>query len=93
MADPTNASLYKASLQRLLTELEFLSRNRVVSDAENAAMQQNLAVARAEVGLVRFTVTFAFSFAQRLLFQVSVDAGENFEVINNADLTWNKHDS
>ncbi|KAA8894007.1 hypothetical protein FN846DRAFT_895466 [Sphaerosporella brunnea] len=88
MADPNITPLHKASLQRLLTELEFLTREGVVSNEDNAAMQQRLNAARAKVGVVKFRVTCAFSFAKRRPFQVSVDAGEKFEVINNDDPDW-----
>ncbi|KAA8895236.1 hypothetical protein FN846DRAFT_911997 [Sphaerosporella brunnea] len=48
MADPApdSTSLYKASLERLLAELAFLNANAIVSDADNAAMQNSLAAAR-----------------------------------------------
>ncbi|KAA8895215.1 hypothetical protein FN846DRAFT_912027 [Sphaerosporella brunnea] len=69
-------------------ELEFLTREGVVSNEDNAAMQQRLNAAHAKVGVVKFTVTCAFSFAKRHPFQVSVDAGENFELINNDDPDW-----
>ncbi|KAA8914358.1 hypothetical protein FN846DRAFT_902070 [Sphaerosporella brunnea] len=46
MTSPLNTnSLYKASLQRLLTELEFLHTNNLVTDEAHTAIQQSLASA------------------------------------------------
>ncbi|KAA8911937.1 hypothetical protein FN846DRAFT_904018 [Sphaerosporella brunnea] len=78
----------KASLQRILTELEVLKGTGVVSDAEYAVMQETLNAARVKVGLVKFILTCAFSFVKKADHHLSIDAGQKFEVIENEDSDW-----
>ncbi|KAA8892885.1 hypothetical protein FN846DRAFT_914735 [Sphaerosporella brunnea] len=90
MADPTpdSTSLYKASLERRLAELAFLNANAIVSDADNAAMQNSLAAARRKLPVGKFIVTCAFQFVKKIPAQLQVEVGQQFDVLDDEDKDW-----
>ncbi|KAA8902279.1 hypothetical protein FN846DRAFT_920243 [Sphaerosporella brunnea] len=81
-------SLFKASLQRLLAELEFLHANGLVTDEAHATIQQGLARSREKLQIVKFVVTCAFAHTKKGEAELEVAKGQVLEVLDDHNKHW-----
>ncbi|KAA8911914.1 hypothetical protein FN846DRAFT_887505 [Sphaerosporella brunnea] len=81
-------SLYKASLERLLVELEFLHSNSQITDQAHATIQQSLAGTREKLQVAKFVVTCNFAHSKKGEAELSVDKGQVVEVLKDDNEHW-----
>ncbi|KAA8911911.1 hypothetical protein FN846DRAFT_903975 [Sphaerosporella brunnea] len=81
-------SLYKASLQRLLAELEFLHTNGQVTDEAHATIQKSLAGTRDKLQIAKFVVTCNFAHTKKGEAELQVDKGQVVEVLDDHNEHW-----
>ncbi|KAA8911913.1 hypothetical protein FN846DRAFT_903978 [Sphaerosporella brunnea] len=89
MTSPLNtSSLHRASLERLLAELEFLHSNNQITDHAHATIQQSLAGTREKIRITKFVVTCNVAHTKKGEAELQVDKGQVVEVLDDDDTHW-----
>ncbi|KAA8897233.1 hypothetical protein FN846DRAFT_1023733, partial [Sphaerosporella brunnea] len=88
MTSALNNSLFQASLQRLMAELEYLHTNDMISDEAHATIHQSLATTRNKLKIAKYVVTCTFTHEKKGAAELHVDKGQVLEVLYDENKDW-----